>query len=106
MLLGGCISTLISGVLSDKMGRKYIILISDLFIAGGSVVMFLGLGIGFLELGRFLIGIGVGANLSVTNIYLSESSPSEIRGSITAIYLFGNFFGFILAYGFAIILEG
>ena len=61
----------------------------------------MGLGIGFLELGRFIIGLGVGANLSVTNVYLSECAPVEIRGSITAVYIFG-----ILAYNASLILSG
>ena len=59
-LLGAAIGALLSGNLSDKIGRKKVIIIADLVFAAGSIIMAVAPSIGWLIMGRFIIGVGVG----------------------------------------------
>ena len=59
-LLGAAFGALFSGNLSDKIGRKKVIVIADLVFAAGSVIMAVAPSISWLIMGRFIIGVGVG----------------------------------------------
>ena len=59
-LLGAAFGALFSGNLSDKIGRKKVIIIADLVFAAGSIIMAVAPSIGWLIMGRFIIGVGVG----------------------------------------------
>ena len=59
-LVGASLGALTSGLLSDKIGRKKVILMADLFFTFGSLVMAGASQIWVLVIGRFFIGLGVG----------------------------------------------
>jgi len=88
-LLGAFFGSLIAGPSSDAIGRKPIILISDIIFIIGSFVMALAETIPVLMVGRVLVGLGVGiASMSVP-VYLSEVAPTSIRGTVVT--------GFVIA---------
>lgn len=88
-LLGAFFGSLIAGPSSDAIGRKPIILISDIIFIIGSLVMALAETIPVLMAGRVLVGLGVGiASMSVP-VYLSEVAPTSIRGTVVT--------GFVIA---------
>ena len=60
-LVGAAIGALFSGSISDKIGRKKVILIADVLFTVGAIVMAFSPTINVLILGRLLIGLGVGA---------------------------------------------
>ena len=59
-LLGAAIGSLFSGILSDKIGRKKVIMIADLVFTLGALVMGFAPTIAVLMIGRVLVGLGVG----------------------------------------------
>ncbi|KRX00110.1 Major facilitator superfamily domain, general substrate transporter [Pseudocohnilembus persalinus] len=81
-LLGAAISSLLGGPMADKIGRKKTILIADFFFTSGALIMAISPSVAFLMVGRLIVGIGVGLAAMVVPIYLSESSPKEIRGKL------------------------
>ncbi|XP_053635984.1 proton myo-inositol cotransporter isoform X2 [Cherax quadricarinatus] len=77
------LSALIAGPATDKFGRRPVILTASVVFAVGAVVMGAAQDKIMLLIGRIIVGIGIGfASMSVP-VYLSESSPVELRGRIT-----------------------
>lgn len=74
-LFGAFIGSLIAGVLSDQIGRKPVIIISDVLFTGGSLLMAFAPEIYVLMIGRIIVGLGVGIASMVVPVYLSEVSP-------------------------------
>ena len=83
-MLGAAIGALFSGSISDNIGRKPVIMISDVLFTVGSVVMGLSPTIWCLMLGRFILGLGVGVASQIVPLYLSEVAPVEVRGTLVA----------------------
>lgn len=75
---------LFSGFVSDKIGRKKVIIIADVLFTAGAAVMATAPTIGVLMLGRLLIGLGVGIASQIVPLYISEVAPVEIRGKLVA----------------------
>ena len=61
--------------MSDKFGRKPVIMISDVLFTIGSLVMANTQSIQILMVGRVLVGLGVGFASMVVPVYLSEVAP-------------------------------
>ncbi|XP_045605756.1 proton myo-inositol cotransporter isoform X2 [Procambarus clarkii] len=77
------LSALIAGPATDYFGRRPVILSASLVFAVGAVVMGAAQEKIMLLIGRIIVGIGIGfASMSVP-VYLSESSPVELRGRMT-----------------------
>ena len=100
------IGSIFAGTLADKLGRKGTMMISDLFLIIGPFLLWQAETIPTLYIGRIMAGIGMGINIMVTTVYLSECSPTEIRGSISGVYILSNFFGVTGSYASGIIFKG
>lgn len=59
-LIGAAVGSLFSGSLSDKIGRKPVILLADLLFTIGAILMATAKTIGMLMFGRVIVGLGVG----------------------------------------------
>ena len=59
-LIGAAVGSIFSGTLSDKIGRKPVILLADLLFTIGALLMAFAPSINFLMFGRVVIGLGVG----------------------------------------------
>lgn len=51
-----------------------------------------------MYVGRFVAGLGVGAALTLTSLYVSECAPRAIRGGLTAFYQLFIVFGIMVAF--------
>jgi|GEM_PF-595698 len=96
-LLGAGIGGLISGVLSDKLGRVRVMfwcliwysIFTIAFAYANSIEMMLAL--------RLLVGIGLGAQWGVGNTLVAECLPSRMRIMCSAVIQTGFAFGPMLA---------
>jgi len=97
-LIGTVIGALFSGRPADSYGRKpMLFLIAFLFAVaafGSSLAHSLYVFIFF----RFLGGLAVGASSVVAPMYISEISPANLRGRMTALFQFNVIFGILIAY--------
>jgi len=73
--IGYALGVISSGPLSDKIGRRPLIMFGDVFFLSGSLMMCLAQNIQTVIGGRFVVGIGVGIALQMVPVYLSEMSP-------------------------------
>ena len=78
------------GMLSDRVGRRPVILISNAVTAVDYVIMALAPNLGWLFAGRVLSGIAT-ANMTAASAYIADVTPPEQRAK--AFGLLGSAFG-------------
>ena len=69
-----------AGILGDRFGRRFSYQFNLLIFAGGSLVAALAPSMGWLIATRFIIGLGLGAEIVVGYVTLSEFVPPASRG--------------------------
>jgi SP family arabinose:H+ symporter-like MFS transporter len=97
-LLGCIIGVILTSFLSDRLGRKNVMI--------GSGLMFLLSGIGcafapafdLLVIARLIGGIGVGMASVICPMYIAEFAPATSRGKMIAYYQLAITIGILLAY--------
>lgn len=97
-LLGCIIGVILAGLLSDKIGRKKVLILS--------AVLFLVSGLGcawsnsanMLVWYRWVGGIGVGVASVISPIYIAEFAPAGSRGKMISLYQLAITVGILSAY--------
>lgn len=85
----------IMGSLSDRFGRRPVILISNVGLGLDYILMALAPGIGLLFIGRLISGI-TGASISTAQAYIADVSPPEKRAANFGLMSVAFGLGFIL----------
>ncbi|KAF4313321.1 Sugar/inositol transporter [Botryosphaeria dothidea] len=103
VLQGGCFFGAASSFwLSDKVGRKWALILADLiFIIGSIIQTCCGIGttdLAQLYVGRFIGGFGVGLISAVVPTYIGENANKEIRGRCIGCMQLFNVTGIMLSY--------
>lgn len=95
----GCIGGVaFSGELSDRYGRKKLLVLSALFFLLSAVGTAFAPTFTILILTRMLGGIGVGMASSVAPLYISEIAPAAVRGRLVTFYQLAVTLGILAAY--------
>lgn len=96
-LLGCLLGSLLSGTLSDGIGRKKMLVAGALLFAVSS--LFTGWSYHFYQFvtWRILGGIAIGIASNLSPTYVSEVSPAQWRGRLVAIYQLGIAVGVVMA---------
>ena len=90
-LLGYVVGTLILSPLSDRMGRRDLLLITMVITGIGSVLTALVQNYDQFVMARILTGIGIGADLAIVNTYIAELAPPTGRARyISLIYIYSG----------------
>jgi MFS family permease len=105
LLLGAVFGALIGGPLSDRIGRRNAIMIAAVIFMVGSLASALATGAAFLTIARFVLGLAVGGAGMVVPVYIAESSPSRVRGSLVSLQQFLITVGILLSYGINYLLA-
>ncbi|TFV82229.1 MFS transporter [Microbacterium sp. dk485] len=82
---GMAVGASLGGLLADRFGRRQVFALTLLVygVATGSSALAGGLAV--LIVLRFLVGLGLGAELPVASTYVSEFAPARIRGRLIVI---------------------
>jgi len=95
----GCMAGfLTAGFLSDRFGRKKVLLTTALLLSVGGICCALAPSVIFLILGRIIGGIAIGWGLVIAPVYISEIAPAEKRGSMGMINQLALMIGLSAAY--------
>lgn len=95
----GCVfGALLAGYFSDRFGRKKVLLVTAIIFASSSLASAIPQNLTQFVLARFIGGVGVGAASILSPLYISEISPSKIRGKLVTIYQIAIVVGINLIY--------
>ncbi|EEK53485.1 metabolite transport protein yceI [Bacillus cereus BGSC 6E1] len=83
--IGMSVGALVFGILSDKIGRKSVFIITLLLFSIGSGLTALTTTLAMFLVLRFLIGMGLGGELPVASTLVSESVEAHERGKIVVL---------------------
>jgi sugar porter (SP) family MFS transporter len=103
-LAGAAVGAAMAGYLSDRAGRRRVILGAGLLFIGGALISAVAHGVIILLLGRFLVGLAIGVASMLTPLYLAEISPAQDRGAIVSLNQLCITGGILVSYlvGFAL----
>lgn len=86
-----------SGTGSDKYGRRTIIIMSTLVFMAGAVICAVAWTKIVMLIGRVFLGVGIGFASMVVPVYLGETSPTHIRGTLVSAFAMMISFGQVVA---------
>ncbi|SPC67872.1 probable ITR2 - myo-inositol transporter [Ustilago sp. UG-2017b] len=98
LTVGAIISALGAGIVADKIGRKWTLVICDIMFIVGAVVQAAAHAKWTLIPGRFVLGFGVGAASQVASVYIQELAPARARGRLTCLNSIAVTGGQVIAY--------
>lgn len=82
---GMAIGASVGGLLADRLGRRSVFAITLLVYGAATGASALVGGLALLLVLRFVVGLGLGAELPVASTYVSEFAPARIRGRLIVI---------------------
>ena len=97
-LVGTILGVSVAGVLSDRYGRKNILIMSGIFFALSAIGCALSGSFNGLVVYRLFGGIGVGIASMLSPLYISEIAPAKNRGKLVALYQLAITLGILVAY--------
>lgn len=96
-LLGCLLGVIISGSLSDRFGRKFMMILAAIIFAFSAIGVGISKDISQFILYRIISGIGIGIASNISPMYLSEISPPNVRGRFVAVYQLAIVLGILSA---------
>ncbi len=83
--VGMAVGASVGGLLADRFGRRQVFAITLLIYGVATGASALVGGLAALLVLRFLVGLGLGAELPVASTYVSEFAPARMRGRLIVI---------------------
>ena len=96
-LIGCLVGSLAAGGLSDKLGRKRLLVAAAILFAVTSIGNGLAHSFAVFIAWRMLGGVGIGLASSLSPIYIAEVAPAKMRGQLVAINQLNIVIGILLA---------
>lgn len=97
-LLGCIIGVSFSGKLSDKYGRKIVMILSAILFLASALGCMFSATFTQLIIFRLIGGLGIGVASMVSPLYISEFAPSRYRGMMVSLYQLALTIGIVIAY--------
>ena len=84
--LAGCLcGALLSGVVTDRLGRKKVLVAAAVMFTVSAVWTALSQSYNLFIVARIIGGVGIGLASNVSPIYIAELSPAEMRGKFVSV---------------------
>jgi len=110
VLAGAAIGAAAAGTLSDRIGRRRVILYAALLFIVGAGLSAVASGLTLLITGRLLVGLAIGVASMLTPLYLAEISPAQDRGAVVSLnqlcITLGILVSYLVGFGLANITNG
>ena len=96
-LVGSIIGVLFAGILSDKFGRKFTMILSAILFSTSAIGCAVSVDFNQLVVYR-IIGVGIGVVSIISPLYISELAVAQYRGRLVSLYQLAVTIGFLGAY--------
>lgn len=80
--LGALFGALCSGRATDKLGRRFVLLITGCIFVVGTLIAAYAPSVMTLIFGRFILGFAIGMGSFTTPLYIAEMAPATSRGKL------------------------
>lgn len=97
-LIGAVLGALSSGRITDIFGRKKVILVTSVIFALGAILTGASPNPAFLAFSRIVLGIAIGISSFTVPLYISEISPTKIRGALVSSFQLMITIGILVSY--------
>ncbi|XP_062004378.1 sugar transporter ERD6-like 5 [Rosa rugosa] len=84
LTIGGMIGALVNGKITDLIGRRGTMWLSETFSAAGWLAIAFAQNAWWLDLGRLSVGFGFAIICYVVPVYIAEITPKDLRGRFTS----------------------
>ncbi len=98
VVFGAMLGAAGGGTLTDRFGRRIVLIATAVLFALGAVGTALAPTIIWLITGRVFVGIAIGVASFTTPLYISEISPVSMRGRFVSFNSIALTFGIVIAY--------
>ncbi len=85
LLIGAIVGAGFAGVLSDRLGRKKMLVVAGLLFTLGSIISAIAPTIHLFVMARIVGGLGIGVSSTLVPLYIAEISPSKHRGRLVSL---------------------
>jgi len=106
ILVGAMVGALGGGALSNRFGRRRIVMAVAVVFAVGAVGAALAPGTASLVAARFVLGLSVGGASAMVPVYIAEMAPPRIRGRLMVLFQLMVAIGQLIAYVCGYLLAG
>jgi SP family galactose:H+ symporter-like MFS transporter len=106
VLFGAVIGAIFGGALSDRFGRRRIIIVAALIFSLGAIGTAFAEGVAWLVIGRVIVGIAIGVASFAAPLYISEVSPANVRGRLVSLNQLAITAGIVVSYLIGYALSG
>lgn len=103
--VGAAFGALLAGPLSDKRGRRLVIIVSAFVFIAGALVSAAADSVAVLTISRIVIGVAIGFASATAPVYISEVAPPEIRGRLVTMFQLAVTIGILVAYVVGLAFE-
>jgi SP family arabinose:H+ symporter-like MFS transporter len=105
LLFGCALGCVIAGRLTDRWGRKKLLILIAILFAATSVETALASNFTALVAARFLAGLAVGGVSLLSPMYAAEVSPAAMRGRLGTLYQLSIIVGILISFGLNYLLR-
>ena len=98
VLLGCAAGAAMAGALSDRLGRKKMLILAGLFFLVSALGTALPQSVSVFVVFRIITGLAIGAASISSPMYIAEISPARMRGKMVSINQFAIVTGILVAY--------
>lgn len=97
-LAGALVGSGLAGYLTDRWGRRTVLIITGIGFGVFAVLSGLAPGLTTFAIARFFVGACIGIASLVTPLYLAEMSPARVRGALVSLNQLAITVGIMVAY--------
>lgn len=105
-IIGCIVGAMFAGGLSDKFGRKKILLLTAILFGISSITAAIPANLTQFVMARFLGGLGIGAASMLSPLYITELAPAAIRGRLVSLYQLAIVIGILLIFFVNLLIQG
>jgi len=98
VLVGAAVGAALGGALTNRFGRRKLILLAGAIFTVSALGTALAPTIGWLIAGRIVSGLGIGIASFISPMYIAELVPATVRGALVAVNMLAITTGIVAAY--------